>query len=81
MDGQQRITSIWATFKGATIDGKNYSEICLDLDAGAKYENADWETRRQIKVFKEIEPDNDACISLRDVLTEKRLLTTKFGIG
>jgi hypothetical protein len=70
LDGQQRLTSIWATFKGATINDKNYSEICLDLDAGADYEKGDAEARRQIKVFKEIEPDNDTFISLRDILSE-----------
>jgi hypothetical protein len=70
LDGQQRLTSIWTTFKGATVNGKNYSEICLDLNAGAEYENGNPEDRRQIKVFKEIERDNDTFISLRDILSE-----------
>jgi hypothetical protein len=70
LDGQQRLTSIWTTFKGATVNGKDYSEICLDLEAGANYEIGDAEARRQIKVFKEIEPDNNTFISLRDILTE-----------
>ena len=41
LDGQQRLTSIWATFKGSTINGKNYAGICLDLDASAEYEKGD----------------------------------------
>ena len=55
LDGQQRLTSIWATFKGSIINGENYAQICLDLDAAAKYEEDDPEERRQIKVFKEAE--------------------------
>src|SRR5579863_2082425 len=40
LDGQQRLTSIWATFEGSTINGENYARICLNLDAAAKYEEA-----------------------------------------
>src|SRR6185437_804366 len=58
LDGQQRLTSLWATFKGSTIDEKNYSRICLDLNASAEYEKSESEARRQIKVFKETEADN-----------------------
>jgi len=70
LDGQQRLTSIWATFKGALIDGQNYARICLDLDQAAKYEASDPETRREIKVFTESEPDNVTFVSLRDILSE-----------
>ena len=70
LDGQQRLTSIWATFKGSTINGENYARICLDLDAGAEYEKGDPEARRQIKVFKETEADNVTFISLHDILSD-----------
>lgn len=73
LDGQQRLTSIWTTFKGATVNGKNYSEICLDLNAGADYESANPEDRRQIRVFKEMAPDNKTFISLRDILSESTI--------
>ncbi len=70
LDGQQRLTSIWVTFKGSVIDGASYAHICLDLDSAAKYEEGDPEARRQIKVFKETEPDNITFISLHDILSE-----------
>jgi hypothetical protein len=70
LDGQQRLTSIWATFKGSTINGENFARICLDLDAAAKYEEGDLEARRQIKVFKETDPDKVTFVSLRDILSE-----------
>ena len=70
LDGQQRLTSIWATFKGSTINGKNYAGICLDLDASAEYEKGDPEARRQISVFKETEADSVTFISLHDILSD-----------
>ena len=70
LDGQQRLTSIWVTFKGSVIDGASYAHICLDLESAAKYEEGDPEARRQIKVFKETEPDNITFISLHDILSE-----------
>ena len=70
LDGQQRLTSIWVTFKGSLVDGANYSHICLDVECATKYEAGDPETRRDIKVFAEKEPDNQGFISLRDILSE-----------
>jgi hypothetical protein len=64
------LTSIWATFKGSTIEGKNYAGICLDLDASAEYEKGDPEARRQIKVFKETTADNITFMSLHDILAD-----------
>lgn len=32
LDGQQRITSLYVTIKGLTLYGKNYKNICFDLD-------------------------------------------------
>jgi hypothetical protein len=70
LDGQQRLTSIWATFKGSIINGESYARICLDLDAGGEYERGDPEARRQIKVFKETEADNVTFVSLHDILSD-----------
>jgi hypothetical protein len=70
LDGQQRLTSIWVTFKGATIQDENYAHICLDLNAAVQYEKRDSEARREIKVFKETEPDNKNFVSLRDILSD-----------
>lgn len=73
LDGQQRLTSIWAAYNGSTIDGKSYATICLNLDKAAKYEEGDPETRREIKVFEHAEPDAQAFISLHDILSENVL--------
>lgn len=70
LDGQQRLTSIWVTFKGSVIGSANYSHICLDLESAAKYEEGDPEARRQIDVFKDAEPDNSRFVSLHDILSE-----------
>jgi hypothetical protein len=70
LDGQQRLTSIWATFKGTVINGEDYSRICLDLDAAAKYEEGDPDGRRDIDVFKVADPDNVTSISLQVILSE-----------
>jgi hypothetical protein len=71
LDGQQRLTSLWATFKGTTIESDDYSRICLNLDEAVKYESSDPEARRTIDVFEEADPDNVAFISLRDILSDK----------
>jgi len=70
LDGQQRLTSIWATFKGHVIDGDDYARICLDLDSAIAYEEGNSESRRGIKVFKDADPDNVTFISLRDILSD-----------
>ena len=70
LDGQQRLTSIWVTFKGAIIEDENYGHICLDLNAAAQYERSDSEVRREIKVFTETEPDNKNFVSLHDILSD-----------
>jgi hypothetical protein len=70
LDGQQRLTSIWATFKGTIINDDNYARICLDLDKAAEYENGTSEERRSIRVFQEIEADNNKFVSLRDILSD-----------
>jgi hypothetical protein len=70
LDGQQRLTSLWATFKGSTIDGEDYARICLDLDKAVGYEHKGPEERRSIHVFAEADADNVAFISLRDILSD-----------
>jgi hypothetical protein len=71
LDGQQRLTSIWATFKGNIINDDDYARICLDLDNAAAYEKGSPEERRQIRVFKEIDADNMKFVSLHDILSDK----------
>jgi hypothetical protein len=70
LDGQQRLTSIWATFKGAIINDDDCGRICLDLDKAAEYEKGSPEERRLIRVFEEADPDNSKFVSLRDILSD-----------
>jgi hypothetical protein len=70
LDGQQRLTSIWATFKGAVIKDDNYARICLDLDAAAQYDKGSSEERRLVRVFEETDADNERFVSLRDILSD-----------
>lgn len=72
LDGQQRLTSLWATFKGTIIDGDNYARICLNLDEAAKFEESGREERRSICVFEEADPDNVSLVSIRDILSETK---------
>ena len=70
LDGQQRVTSIWATFKGAILNDEDYGRICLDLDEAYRYEGSDSEEKRRIRVFVETDPDNTRYVSLRDILAD-----------
>jgi hypothetical protein len=66
------LTSLWVTFKGSTVNGENYARICLNLEAAEKYEKTtDHELRRSIRVFEEADADNNALVSLRDILSDK----------
>jgi len=57
LDGQQRITSLYVTAKGLTLDGVNYKEICFDL------EQQEFVTRKA---------DNKRYVALCDMLNEER---------
>lgn len=57
LDGQQRITSLYATIKGLRFDGSNYSDICFDL------KKREFETRKA---------DNKRYIALSDLLDERK---------
>ena len=70
------MTSIWATFKGATINEDNYARICLDLACRCAYEKGDPEVRRRNGVFEETDADNVNFVSLRDILADRFRLTT-----
>lgn len=58
LDGQQRLTSLYATIKGLVIDGENYGKIVVDLG------NAD-----PAKLsFQYRNPDNKRWIAVKDLL-------------
>lgn len=57
LDGQQRITSLYVTAKGLTLDDVNYGDICFDLEA------QEFVTRKA---------DNKRYVALCDMLDEER---------
>lgn len=58
IDGQQRITSLYAAVKGLKIEDKfDYSRICFDLDE---------------KKFMDKRPDKERFISVKDLLANDR---------
>ncbi len=56
IDGQQRLTSLYATVKGLTLYDRDYSHICFDLDK---------------KEFIDKKPDNQRFISVSDLFSEE----------
>ena len=58
VDGQQRLTSLYATVNGLTIDGEDYTKIVVDL-APQNPEN----------IFHYREPDNKRWVSVKDLLS------------
>lgn len=57
LDGQQRITSLYAAIRSATIDGDTY-RISADLDSTVTSE----------EIFSEEKPDNERWVLLSDLL-------------
>lgn len=60
LDGQQRLTSLYAVIKGLEIDGRNYRDICFDLDE---------------RKFVSSKPNGEQLIPLSDILAEDKHLT------
>lgn len=71
LDGQQRLTSLWVTYKGRRVNGDDYGQICLNLHKAVLYGAASPEEMRDIQVFEEGEPDNSTLVALKDVLADK----------
>ena len=59
LDGQQRLTSLYVTHQGLTIDGYDYSNICFDLD-----------TER----FNTDPRDNERNLSVHQILNDDQYL-------
>ncbi len=58
IDGQQRVTSLYATIKGLDLYKRDYSKICFDLDK---------------KSFIDKRADNKRFISLKNLLSQEHL--------
>ena len=52
LDGQQRITSLYVTLKGLTVNGTDYRNIVFDLKE---------------EVFRDRSPDNKRYVSVSDI--------------
>lgn len=57
LDGQQRLTSLYAVVNGLEIEGENYGKIVFDLSADD--EN---------KLFRYRQPDNKRWVAVRDII-------------
>lgn len=57
LDGQQRLTSLFAATNGLTIDGEDYSKIVIDLSG-----------RDPAKLFQYRKPDNQRWVAIKDLL-------------
>lgn len=57
LDGQQRLTSLYTAVKGLQLYGRNYGDICFDLDE---------------HTFLDRKPDNERYISFRDLLADDK---------
>ena len=68
LDGQQRLTSLYAAGSGLDIGTKDYRNICLDLESAKAYQSATDEFDEEIFVSRR-SPDNRLYVRFQDVLT------------
>jgi len=68
LDGQQRLTSLYAAGNGLSIGSKDYGGICLDVEAAQKYESGRDEFDDDIFVSRRV-PDNRRYVRFYDVLS------------
>ncbi len=67
LDGQQRLTSLFAAGHSLSIGTKDYGNICLDLEAAQAYESSTDEFDKAIFVSRR-SPDNKRYVRFHDVL-------------
>ncbi|MFC2016803.1 DUF262 domain-containing protein [Chloroflexota bacterium] len=66
LDGQQRITSLYVTVKGLTLNGVAYGEICFDMEE---------------EEFTSRKADNKRYVTLCDMLNEERQFEIYDGLS
>lgn len=69
LDGQQRLTSLFVTIHGLTVNGEDYSKIVVDLDVDINNE----EELKERPLFRHRNPDNQQFISVSSLLGENSL--------
>lgn len=67
LDGQQRLTSLYATGNGLTLKSSDYSRVCIDLQRAAEYDEFHDEGFDK-DIFVARAPDNRRYVSFRDLL-------------
>ncbi|MFQ5714116.1 MAG: DUF262 domain-containing protein [Candidatus Scalinduaceae bacterium] len=69
LDGQQRLTSLYVTYRGLKIEKFDYSDICFDLDT-EKFNLDPKDTERNISVHQIL--NSDKYLEIYDNLTSER---------
>jgi hypothetical protein len=72
LDGQQRLTSLYATIEGIKLDTKDYGRICIDLAAATAYDsNPQGELDNDIFVYRT--GDNQRFIAVHQLVSSDHL--------
>jgi len=69
LDGQQRLTSLYVTYRGLSIDGYDYSNICFDLDT-EKFNTEPKDTERNLSVHQIL--NDDQYLEIYNNLADER---------
>ena len=69
LDGQQRLTSLYVTHQGLSIDGYDYSNICFDLDT-ERFNTDQKDDERNLSVHKIL--NDDQYLEIYNKLTDER---------
>jgi hypothetical protein len=72
LDGQQRLTSLFAVIYGVTLYGRDYGRICIDMETATHFEaNSDEGFDEDIFVYRS--PDNLRYVAVCDLIGDQHL--------
>lgn len=69
LDGQQRLTSLYVTYRGLSIGGFNYSNICFDLDKEV-FNTERKDNERNLSVYQIL--NSDDYLHIYNMLSDNR---------
>jgi hypothetical protein len=72
LDGQQRLTSLYAVVHGVRIGSRNYGRICIDLDTASRYADVSDEGFEE-DIFTYQTPDNQRYVSVQDLISDQHM--------
>jgi hypothetical protein len=72
LDGQQRLTSLFAVIYGVSLYGRDYGRICIDLETATRYE-ANSEDGFDEAIFVHRNPDNKRYVAVCDLIGDQHL--------